>query len=187
MAISVISHLCGGRFAAPRAETFRISGRPCHAVHRRGRQDDPRFAREEPALKEFTATYRQAFLEDAKTLNIEIPERTPNATDYIPSMIELIKKLIDKKSGLRLRGWLGLFPHRLVSEIWLSLPSRPAKPDLGCAGQSGRVREGRRRRLRPLEKMGNGGWRCWLGFALGKRPPRLAYRMFRVEHGTSRA
>jgi len=50
-------------------------------------------------LKEFTATYRQAFLEDAKTLNIEIPERTPNATDHIPAMIELIQKLIDKKSA----------------------------------------------------------------------------------------
>jgi cysteinyl-tRNA synthetase len=50
-------------------------------------------------LKEFTAIYRQAFLEDAKTLNIEIPERTPNATDHIPPMIALIQKLIDKKSA----------------------------------------------------------------------------------------
>lgn len=50
-------------------------------------------------LKEFTAIYRQAFLEDAKTLNIEIPDRTPNATDHIPSMIDLIQKLIDKKSA----------------------------------------------------------------------------------------
>jgi cysteinyl-tRNA synthetase len=50
-------------------------------------------------LKEFTAIYRKAFLEDAKTLNIEIPERTPNATDHIPAMIALIAKLIDKKSA----------------------------------------------------------------------------------------
>jgi cysteinyl-tRNA synthetase len=50
-------------------------------------------------LKEFTAIYRRAFLEDAKTLNIEIPERTPDATDHIPAMIELIRKLIDKKSA----------------------------------------------------------------------------------------
>jgi len=50
-------------------------------------------------LKEFTAIYRDAFLEDAKTLNIEIPERTPNATDHIPPMIALIGKLIDKKSA----------------------------------------------------------------------------------------
>jgi cysteinyl-tRNA synthetase len=47
-------------------------------------------------LREFTATFRAAFLEDAKTLHIEIPERTPNATDHIPKMVELIAKLIDK-------------------------------------------------------------------------------------------
>jgi cysteinyl-tRNA synthetase len=50
-------------------------------------------------LKEFTSIYRQAFLEDAKTLNIEIPERTPNATDHIPPMIALIQTLIEKKSA----------------------------------------------------------------------------------------
>ena len=47
-------------------------------------------------LKQFTSQFREAFLEDAKTLNIEIPERTPNATDYIPKMVELIAKLVDK-------------------------------------------------------------------------------------------
>ncbi|HEX4138720.1 MAG TPA: cysteine--tRNA ligase [Candidatus Methylacidiphilales bacterium] len=50
-------------------------------------------------LKEYTATFGKAFLEDAKTLNIEIPERTPNATDFIPSMVALIQKLIDKKAA----------------------------------------------------------------------------------------
>src|SRR5271156_312325 len=50
-------------------------------------------------LKEFTAIFRQAFLEDMKTLNIETPERTPNATDHIPAMITLIQKLIDKGSA----------------------------------------------------------------------------------------
>jgi cysteinyl-tRNA synthetase len=47
-------------------------------------------------LREFTATFREAFLADAKTLNIEIPERTPNATDHIPKMVELIAKLVEK-------------------------------------------------------------------------------------------
>ena len=105
-------------------------------------------------LKEFTAIYRKAFLEDAKTLNIEIPERTPNATDHIPAMIALIQKLIDKKCGLCFRRRLGLFPHRLVSEVRLPLPSRSAQPDLRRAREPGRVREGRRGRFRPLEKMG---------------------------------
>ena len=50
-------------------------------------------------LKVFTSIYRQAFLEDAKTLNLEVPERMPNATDYIPAMVALIGKLVDKKSA----------------------------------------------------------------------------------------
>jgi len=50
-------------------------------------------------LKDFTAAFGKAFIEDAKTLNIEIPERTPNATDFIPSMVALIQKLIDKKAA----------------------------------------------------------------------------------------
>ena len=47
-------------------------------------------------LGEFTAIYRQAFLEDAATLNLQIPERTPNATDHIPEMVALIQTLIHK-------------------------------------------------------------------------------------------
>jgi cysteinyl-tRNA synthetase len=47
-------------------------------------------------LREFTTTFRTAFLEDAQTLHIETPERTPNATDHIPKMVELIAKLVDK-------------------------------------------------------------------------------------------
>jgi cysteinyl-tRNA synthetase len=50
-------------------------------------------------LREFTEIYRQAFLDDARTLNIEIPERTPNATDFIPEMIALIQKLVDNRSA----------------------------------------------------------------------------------------
>ena len=59
-----------------------------------------RGAREkEMPLKEFTTLYRQAFLEDAGTLRIEVPEETPNATDHIPEMIELIRKLVEKGSA----------------------------------------------------------------------------------------
>ena len=50
-------------------------------------------------LKEYTTTFGKAFLEDAKTLNIEIPERTPKATDFIPQMVALIQKLVDKKAA----------------------------------------------------------------------------------------
>jgi len=52
-------------------------------------------------LKEFTAVYRDAFIKDAETLNIELPpkEKMPNATEHIDAMIALIQKLIDKKSA----------------------------------------------------------------------------------------
>jgi cysteinyl-tRNA synthetase len=50
-------------------------------------------------LKEFTTIYRRAFLEDAATLKIETPERTPDATDYIPAMVALIEKLVAKGSA----------------------------------------------------------------------------------------
>ena len=50
-------------------------------------------------LKEFTGVYRKAFLEDAATLRIEIPERTPDATDHIPEMIGLIGRLVEKKAA----------------------------------------------------------------------------------------
>jgi cysteinyl-tRNA synthetase len=51
---------------------------------------------EKKPLKEFTGVFRKAFLEDAATLHIEVPERTPDATDYIPSMVKLIARLVEK-------------------------------------------------------------------------------------------
>ncbi len=45
---------------------------------------------------EIAEFYTKAFLEDVKTLNIEIPHIMPKATDHIPEMIELIKKLEEK-------------------------------------------------------------------------------------------
>ena len=45
------------------------------------------------SLGEYTAKYTAAFIEDSKTLRIELPELMPRATDHIPEMVELIKKL----------------------------------------------------------------------------------------------
>ena len=50
-------------------------------------------------LKEFTGVYRKAFLEDAATLQIQTPERTPDATDHIGEMVELIRQLVEKKAA----------------------------------------------------------------------------------------
>lgn len=53
-------------------------------------------AREKKTLREYTAFYTQAFLDDMKTLNMLIPTLQPHATAEIPAMIELIQKLVTK-------------------------------------------------------------------------------------------
>lgn len=53
-----------------------------------------RRAREEGvSLRELTDRYIAAFQEDMRTLNLEMPEVTPRATDHIPEMVELVKRL----------------------------------------------------------------------------------------------
>jgi cysteinyl-tRNA synthetase len=47
-------------------------------------------------LKDYTAKYTEAFLEDSKTLRIEPPDIMPRATDHIPEMVSLIKHLREK-------------------------------------------------------------------------------------------
>ncbi len=48
------------------------------------------------SIYEHTAPYIDAFFEDIDTLNIERAEHYPRATEHIPQMVELVKKLIDK-------------------------------------------------------------------------------------------
>lgn len=52
--------------------------------------------KEHKTLKEFTEFYNKEFLLDLKTLNIELPNEMPKATDHIKEMIEIIKKLDEK-------------------------------------------------------------------------------------------
>lgn len=47
-------------------------------------------------LKQYTDFYAKAFFEDVKTLNIEPADVYPRATEHIPEMVALIKKLIVK-------------------------------------------------------------------------------------------
>jgi cysteinyl-tRNA synthetase len=47
-------------------------------------------------LKQYTAHYTNAFFEDIKALNIKPADYYPKATDHIPEMIALVKKLIQK-------------------------------------------------------------------------------------------
>ena len=54
------------------------------------------------SLKEFTGRYTKYFIEDLKTLNIELPDVMPKATEHIKDMVNLIQRLIDK--GYAYRG-----------------------------------------------------------------------------------
>jgi cysteinyl-tRNA synthetase len=49
------------------------------------------------SLDAFTRTFKTAFFEDLKILNVEPAEQYPAATDHIPEMIAIIQKLMDKK------------------------------------------------------------------------------------------
>jgi cysteinyl-tRNA synthetase len=53
-------------------------------------------------IKQYTERYKKAFFEDIEALNIERVEHYPKATEHIPDMIVLIKKLIEK--GYAYRG-----------------------------------------------------------------------------------
>ncbi|MBI3508300.1 MAG: cysteine--tRNA ligase [Chlamydiia bacterium] len=53
------------------------------------------------SLHEYTEPFRIAFFEDLKKLSIEPVEHYPAATDYIPHMIRLIERLLDKKIAYR--------------------------------------------------------------------------------------
>ncbi|MFA5381672.1 MAG: cysteine--tRNA ligase [Candidatus Micrarchaeia archaeon] len=48
------------------------------------------------SLEEFTTKYTEAFFKDIKTLNILLADYYPCATETIPEMVEIIKKLIEK-------------------------------------------------------------------------------------------
>ncbi|MCK5833657.1 cysteine--tRNA ligase [bacterium] len=54
------------------------------------------------SLDEYTAKYKAAFFEDLDALGIERAEVYPAATDHIPEMVELVKRLLDV--GVAYRG-----------------------------------------------------------------------------------
>ncbi len=54
------------------------------------------------SLEEFVAPYAKAFFEDLETLHVQKAEHYPKATNYVPQMIEMIEKLLEK--GFAYRG-----------------------------------------------------------------------------------
>jgi len=55
-------------------------------------------------LKDYTSKYTEAFLEDSKTLRIDPPDIMPLATDHIPEMVALIRRLEEKGFTYRKDG-----------------------------------------------------------------------------------
>jgi cysteinyl-tRNA synthetase len=67
------------------------------------------------SLHDFTATYKAAFFEDLRTLNIEAAEVYPAATDHIPEMVDLIQRLLERGYAYAADGSIyyriDQFPH----------------------------------------------------------------------------
>jgi len=64
---------------------------------------------------EYTAKYREAFLEDCRTLRLERPEIITPATEYIPQMVDLIEKMAERGHTYKSDGStyfrIGSFPQ----------------------------------------------------------------------------
>jgi cysteinyl-tRNA synthetase len=48
------------------------------------------------SLREYTAVYEEAFIDDCAKLRLERPERLVRATEHIPEMVEAVEKLTEK-------------------------------------------------------------------------------------------
>ncbi|MEJ2110485.1 MAG: cysteine--tRNA ligase [Acidobacteriota bacterium] len=60
--------------------------------------------KEGTSLKDYTAKYTEAFLEDSSTLRIEPPDIMPRATEHINEMVQLIRTLEEKGYTYRKDG-----------------------------------------------------------------------------------
>lgn len=67
--------------------------------------------REGVSLKEFTERYTKYFIEDLSTLNIQLPDVFPKATEHIKDMVNLIEKL--EKKGYAYRAEDGSVYYRI--------------------------------------------------------------------------
>lgn len=56
------------------------------------------------SLKDYTVKYTEAFVADARVLNIVLPPLLPRATDHIPDMVQLIRRLEEKGHTYRKDG-----------------------------------------------------------------------------------
>jgi cysteinyl-tRNA synthetase len=78
------------------------------------------------SLKDYTAKYTEAFLEDSRTLRIDLPDIMPRATEHIPEMVKLIQTLEEKG-----------YTYRKDGSIYFSISHFPEYGKLSKADFSG--------------------------------------------------
>lgn len=66
-----------------------------------------RSIKEGKKLKDYTKKYEDAFFEDEKSLNIEVSDKYPKATEHIKEMVELVERLL--KKGIAYKAKDGIY------------------------------------------------------------------------------
>lgn len=88
-------------------------------------------------LKEFTEFYTKEFFNDTKKLNIEKVDFNPRATEHIKEMVDLIKKLLDKKIAYKTKDGIYFNIEKFPNYGELSKLDKEGL----MVGASGRVRK----------------------------------------------
>ncbi|MCX6803983.1 MAG: cysteine--tRNA ligase [Candidatus Diapherotrites archaeon] len=102
------------------------------------------------ALSEYTQPFKKAFLADVKLLNILPAEIYCSATEHIPEMVVLVKKLLDK--GLAYKGE--------DASIYFSIKKFPAYGKLAGIDTK-KLKDGARVKQDEYEKEGVGDFALW--------------------------
>ena len=134
-------------------------------------------------LREYTEKYIEAFLEDMRSLNLEMPEELVRATDHIEDMVALIERLSQKG-----------FTYPSDGSIYYRIAKFPDYGKLSKIDVSG-MKAGARADTDRYEKDDVRDFALWKApkpgeffweTAVGPGPPRLAHRMRRYVHEISR-
>ena len=119
---------------------------------RRRRQDhQARAASSGTTIREITEPVIEIFHEDREYLRIQGAEHYPRATEFIPQMIALVERLIDKGVAYQADDGSVYFAIAQVSGVRQALAARHAGDQDRRARGAGRLRQGERAGFRALE------------------------------------
>ena len=149
--------------------------------HRCGRQADRRRPEAEHDHAGAGREVHRRISRCLATLGIDTIDRFPKASEHMPEIIEMCKKLIAKGIAYAADGnvWFDVTKDADYGK----LSHRRSRSRNRACGSS-KARASATRRLCPLES--RQARRAELGFALGQGPAGLAHRMLRHEHQISR-